>query len=61
MRQFFPMLGEERKQLGKKITWHEPSLLYMDSYTKRCDLEVQKIVRLQAIASQLTEAFTNTK
>ena len=35
--------------------------MYLDPYTKQCELEVQKIVHLQAIANQFPDAFTDTK
>ena len=35
--------------------------MHLDPYTKQCELEVQKIVHLQAIANQLPDAFTDTK
>jgi len=57
----FPTLGEEKKQLGKDINWNELSLSYLDSRTKECDLEVQKIIHLQSLANQLPDAFTDPK
>ena len=53
----FPKLGEKEKEGKKDISWNEPSL----PYTKQCELEVQKIVHLQAIANQLSDAFIDTK
>ena len=35
--------------------------MHLDPYTKQCELEVQKIVHLQAITNQLPDAFTDTK
>ena len=47
----FLVLGGEKKQLEKEITWCEPSLSYLDTRTNQCELEVQKIVHLQAVAN----------
>ena len=33
----FPVLGGEKKQLEKEITWSEPSLLHLDPHTKQCE------------------------
>ena len=57
----FPTLGEKEKEKKSDISWNEPSLLHLDPYTKQCELEVQKIMHLQAIANQLPDAFTDTK
>lgn len=57
----FPTLGKREKEGKRDISWNEPSLLHLDPYTKQCELEVQKIVHLQAIANQLPDAFTDTK
>ena len=35
--------------------------MHLDPYTKQCELEVQKIVHLQAIANQLLDAFIDIK
>ena len=37
------------------------SLLYLDPRTKQCETEVQKIMHLQEIGNQLSDAFTDTK
>ncbi|RYE23962.1 MAG: hypothetical protein EOP45_06335 [Sphingobacteriaceae bacterium] len=57
----FPVLGGERKQLEREITWFVPTLLHLDPYTKDCEGEVERIVHLQSIANQLPDAFTDTK
>ncbi|GKD34615.1 hypothetical protein Tco_1250124, partial [Tanacetum coccineum] len=50
-----------KKNQEKDVTWCEPSLLYLDPRTKQRETEVQKIMHLQEIANQLTDAFTDTK
>ena len=57
----FPSLCGEKKILEKDVSWHEPSLSYLDPRTKQCDMEVQKIMHFQEMASQLPDAFTDTK
>ena len=57
----FPTLEGENKEGERDISWNEPSLLHLDPYIKQCELEVQKIVHLQAIANQLPNAFTDKK
>jgi len=57
----FPVLGGERNQLKREITWSVPTLLHLDPYTKDCEGEVGRIVHLQGIANQLPDAFTDTK
>ena len=55
----YPTLGRETKQLV--INWNELSLSYYDPRTKQCEQEVQKIIHLQNLASQLPDAFTDPK
>ena len=57
----FPALGGEIKQLDKDITWNALSLLKFYPCTKQCEQEVQKILRLQDIANQLPNAFSDSK
>ena len=57
----FPSLGGEKKIQEKNISWNEPSLLYLDPYTKQCEMEVRKILNFQELANQLPDAFTDTK
>ncbi|CAM8919718.1 unnamed protein product [Rhodiola kirilowii] len=57
----FPILGDERKQLEKEITWFVPTLMHLDPYTKDCERQVEKILHLQEIANRLPDAFTDTK
>ena len=47
----FPTLGEKEKEEKRDISWNETSLLHLDPYIKQCELEVQKIMHLQAIAN----------
>ena len=54
-------LRGEIKQLDKHITWNALSLLNFDSRTKQCEQEVQKILCLQNIANQQSNAFTDSK
>ena len=53
----FPTLGEENKQQEKEIDWNALSLSYLDSRTKQCELEVQKIIHFQNIINQLLDTF----
>jgi hypothetical protein len=47
--------------LDKVITWNALSLLNFNPRTKQCEQDVQKILRLQDIANQLLNAFTDSK
>ena len=55
----YPTLGGETKQLV--INWNALSLSHYDPRTKQCEQEVQKIIHLQNLASQLPDAFTDPK
>ena len=55
----YPTLGGETKQIV--ISWNELSLSHYDPQTKQCEQEVQKIIHLQNLASQLPDAFTDPK
>ena len=57
----FPTLGGENKPLVKETSWIELSLSHIDSRTKQCELEVQKIIHLKNLAEQLPDAFTDPK
>ncbi|XP_056844750.1 retrovirus-related Pol polyprotein from transposon TNT 1-94 isoform X2 [Raphanus sativus] len=57
----FPTLGGDNNQVGKEIKWNVPSLLHLDPPTKQSELEVRRIMQLQNIASQLPDAFADTK
>jgi hypothetical protein len=37
------------------------TLSHFDPHTNQCDLEVQRIIHLQSIANQLSDAFTDNK
>ena len=52
-------LGGETKQLV--INWNALSLSHYDPRTKQCEQEIQKIIHLQNLASQLPNAFTDPK
>ena len=57
----FPPLGGDKPINNKwcEITWNTPSLLHLDPHTKQSELEVQRILHLQDLADQLSDAFTN--
>ena len=55
----YPTLGGETKQLV--INWNALSLSHYDPRTKQCEQEVQKIIHLQNLASQLPDAFKDPK
>ena len=42
---YFPTLGGDKNQPRKEITW-KISLDFLDSRTKDCELEVQRIIHL---------------
>jgi hypothetical protein len=44
-----------------EINWDDKSILSSDSHTKETKLQVQKILELQQIASNLPDAFTDYK
>ena len=43
------------------MSWNELSLLFLDPLLNQCELEVQRIVHLQNIVNQLSDAFTDPK
>ena len=55
----FPPLGGDKPINNKwrEITWNTPSLLHLDPRTKQSELEVQRILHLQDLADQLSDAF----
>ncbi|KAK8341105.1 hypothetical protein V6Z11_A08G147800 [Gossypium hirsutum] len=57
----FPILGGEKIQLVKEITWNGSSLSHLDPRTSQCEQEVQRIIHLQNIANQLPDSFTDLK
>ena len=58
----FPSLGEDKlpKEEQCEIIWNASSMSHLDLCIAQCDKEVQRIIHLQKIASQLPDAFTNT-
>ena len=48
------------KEEQREIIWNASSMSHLDSRTIQCDKEVQRITHLQKIASQLSDAFTDT-
>jgi hypothetical protein len=59
----FLALGEDNKfnNDGWEINWDDKSILSSDPRTKETKLQVQKILELQQIASNLLDAFTDYK
>ena len=41
--------------------WKNPSLSYLDPHASICEQEVQKIIHLQKITNQMSDAFTDLK
>ena len=59
----FSLLGGE-KPIPKErheIIYNALTLTCLDPHTNQCELEVQKIIHSQGLASQLSYAFTNGK
>jgi hypothetical protein len=46
---------------GREINWDDKSIISSDPRTKETELQVQKIIELQQIASNLSDAFTDYK
>jgi hypothetical protein len=59
----FLALGGDNKFIddGREIVWDDKTILSSDPRTKEIDLQVQKIIELQQIASNLPDAFTDYK
>ena len=60
----FPTLGGVKNQKLKEyreISWNVQDLQYLDPRTSQTKLEVQKIINLQYLASNLLDAFTGHK
>jgi hypothetical protein len=59
----FLALGSDNKFIANdcKINWDDKSILSFDPHTKETELQVQKIMELQEIASNLPNAFTDYK
>ncbi|XP_020272283.1 uncharacterized protein LOC109847466 [Asparagus officinalis] len=56
----FPTLGGGKDQPKKEITW-TISLDFLDPRTKEYELKVQRIIHLQKIANQLSDAFSDSR
>jgi hypothetical protein len=59
----FPALGRDYKYHFKcqEINWDDKSILSSDPRTKETELHVQKIINLQNVANNLSDAFTDYK
>jgi hypothetical protein len=59
----FLALGGDNKFItdGREINWDDKSIISSDPHTKETELQVQKIIELQQIASNLPDAFTDYK
>jgi len=56
-------LGREKSlpEARQKVTWNNSTLSHFDHHTNQCELEVQRIIHLQSVANQLSDAFIETK
>ena len=59
----FPSLGGEMAAQNepKEIDWNASRLHAYDPRSSECELEVQRIIKLQNIANEIPDAFTDTK
>jgi hypothetical protein len=59
----FLVLGGHNKFIDddREIDWDDKSILSSDPSTKETELQVQKILELQEIASNLRDAFSDYK
>jgi hypothetical protein len=59
----FLSLGKEKSlpEARQEITWNNSTLSHFDHRTNECELEVQRIIHLQSIANQLSDAFIDNK
>lgn len=48
-------------EVHQEITWNNSMLSHFDHRTNQCELEVQRIIHLQSIANQLSDAFIDNK
>ena len=55
----FPTLGGTNEQQKKEIAW-ALSLNYLDLHLSTNELEIQKIIHLQKLANQLSDAFIDS-
>ena len=61
--QFFPSLGGEKIKINEQheITWHASSLSRLDHRTNQRELKVQRIIHLQNITNQISNAFNDSR
>ena len=59
----FPPLGGEKSvpEKRREITWNASLMSHFDPRTNQSELKVQRIIHLQNLANQLSDAFTDTK
>jgi hypothetical protein len=59
----FPGFRGDKKFIndGHEINWDDKSILSSDPRTKETEIQIQKIIELQQIASNLTDVFTDYK
>ena len=59
----FPPLGGEEPvpEEQREIIWSALTLTHLDPHTNQCKLEVQRVIHLQNLESQLQDAFIDTK
>jgi hypothetical protein len=59
----FLALGGDNKFItdDREINWDDKSILSSDPHTKETELQVQKVIELQQIASNLSDVFTDYK
>ncbi|XP_074337293.1 uncharacterized protein LOC141674488 [Apium graveolens] len=59
----FPKLGEDNDlhKLNFEISWNASGLNSIDSRTNQCESEVQRIIHMQNIANQMSDAFSDSR
>jgi hypothetical protein len=58
----FPALGGERHpEECREIEWNATEMQSLDPRTSESELEVRRIIHLQILANELSDAFTNHK
>ena len=60
---FLELGGDKNQKLKecREISWNVKDLQYLDPRTSQTELEVQKIINLQYLASNMPDAFTDHK
>ena len=59
---FPPLRGEKSiPEERREITWNASILSHFDHRTNQCELEVQRIIHLQNLTNQLSDAFVDAK